>query len=439
MTTDTPLIVQGGRPLSGSLAVQPSKNAALPIIVASLLSTEPVTLHGVPRLRDIHTLLDILACLGTRAQWTGPHSLRLHTPELSTTTTPHDLVGQLRASISLLGALLSRAREAHVGVPGGCTFSERPVDQHVKALTAIGVDLRDDGDVFHASRPAALNGHYLFELLTVGGTQNAILACVLGEGGQVTLEHCSPDTDVVDMVNFLVSLGADIKGAGTPTITVTGVPRLRGGEYRIIPDRLEAGTFMMAAVATRGQLTLTDVNPAHLRAVSNKLIEMGASVTEVGDDTLHIDARDCELRGVNVTATEYPGFPTDLQPIMSALLATASGTSVLTDRVYSRTTHVDELRRMGASIELNDHVQIIRGATLHGTHVVAADIRSGAALVIAALAAEGETVIDGVRHLSRGYERLAERLASVGASVRHVAPDVVAVPPAGVVLPVAME
>ncbi|WP_045233661.1 UDP-N-acetylglucosamine 1-carboxyvinyltransferase [Deinococcus pimensis] len=438
MTPDTPLIIHGGQPLRGTLAVQPSKNAALPIIVASLLTSEPVTLHGIPRLRDIHTLLDILSHLGTRADWVGAHSLRLHTPELTTTVTPHALVGQLRASITLLGALLSRAHEAHVGVPGGCTFSERPVDQHVKALTAIGVNLRDDGDVFHATRPRVMHGSYLFELLTVGGTQNAVLAAVLGEG-EVTLEHCSPDTDVVDMVNFLNSLGADIRGAGTPTITIRGVPRLHGGEYRVIPDRLEAGTFMIAAVATRGQLTLTNVNPAHLRAVSNKLTEMGVAVTELGEDSLHVDATQRDLGPVNVTATEYPGFPTDLQPIMSALLATVPGTSVMTDRIYARTTHVPELLRMGASIELADHVQVIRGTSLRGTSVRGADIRSGAALVVAALAADGETVVDGVRHLSRGYEDLAARLASIGADIRHAEPEAVAVPPTGVVLPVAMD
>ncbi|PYE49013.1 UDP-N-acetylglucosamine 1-carboxyvinyltransferase [Deinococcus yavapaiensis] len=416
MSQHTSVTIYGGTPLQGEWSVQPSKNAALPIIVASLLTPEPVTLHGVPQLSDVYTLLRIMSGLGTRFAWTGPHSLTMHTPTLTSIETPHELVAKLRASITLLGALLSRSREAKVGLPGGCTFSLRPVDQHLKSLRAIGADVREEGGVFLASRPKTLTGSYLFEMPTVGGTQNAILAAVLGEG-EVTLENASADTDVVDMVNFLNSLGADITGAGTPTIIVRGVSALRGGEYRVIPDRLDAGTWMIAATATRGHVTLSGVRAKHLRAVSAKLREIGADVIEHDETTLTVDARQRLLRPVSVTATEYPGFPTDLQPIMGALLATVPGTSVLTDRIYARTTHVAELIRMGANIEVPGQTMIVQGGKLHGAHVTAADIRSGAALVVAGLAAEGETIIEGVAYLQRGYEDLLPKMRRLGARV----------------------
>ncbi|MFC4452957.1 UDP-N-acetylglucosamine 1-carboxyvinyltransferase [Deinococcus sonorensis] len=417
----TPLHITGGRPLHGEIAVQPSKNAALPIIVASLLSPEPVTLHGIPRLSDIFTILEIVGHLGTRHAWVGPNSVTLHTPELVSTETPYALVSKMRASFIVMGALLSRAGEATVSMPGGCAFGVRPVDQHVKAFRSYGVELSEEGGNFEARRRGPLRGTYVFEMLTVGATQNAILAAVLGEG-QVTLENASIDTDVVDMVNFLNSLGADIQGAGTNTIQVTGVPRLRGGEYRVIPDRIEAGTFMIAAAATRSRLTLTGVRPDHLRALSAKLLEMGVAVLE-GRDSLIVDASAGRLQPTNITTVEYPGFPTDIQPQMSALLATVPGTSVVMDKVYAdRLTHVVELNRMGAHIVVSEHTQVIQGGALHGAPVKAADIRAGAALVVAALAAEGETVIEGMQYVNRGYERLAERLRSIGAQAYQPEP-----------------
>lgn len=417
----TPLHVTGGAPLSGELAVQPSKNAALPIIMASLLSREPITLHGIPRLSDVFTILEIVAHLGTRHAWVGPNSLLLHTPELVSVEAPYALVSKMRASFIVMGALLARAGEAKVCMPGGCAFGHRPVDQHVKAFRAFGARVADEGGSFHAQRGAALSGSYVFEMLTVGGTQNAILAAVLGSG-TVTLENASIDTDVVDMVNFLNSLGADIHGAGSNTIVVNGVPELRGGEYTVIPDRIEAGTFMIAAAATRSKLTLTNINPAHMRALSAKLIEMNVQILE-SQNALVVDATREPLRPTNVTALEFPGFPTDLQPQMGALLSTVPGTSVVVDKIYpERLTHVVELNRMGAQIVVAEHTQVIQGGALHGAPVKAADIRAGAALFVAALAAEGETVIDGMQYINRGYERLAERLRSIGAQVQQSEP-----------------
>ena len=417
----TPMHIVGGRQLQGEFAVQPSKNAALPIIVASLLTREPVRLHGIPRLSDIYIILDIVAHLGTRHAWEGPNTLVLHTPDILNTATPYSLVSKMRASFIVMGALLSRAGEATVSMPGGCAFGHRPVDQHVKAFRAFGVELDEEGGNFEARRVAPLTGSYVFEMLTVGATQNAILSAVLGSG-RVILENASIDTDVVDMVNFLNSLGADIQGAGTNTIVVQGVERLRGGEYTVIPDRIEAGTIMIAAAATRSKLTLTGVRPAHLRALSTKLTEMGVNILEQGS-TLMVDATRGKLTPTNITTVEYPGFPTDVQPQMSALLATVPGTSVVMDRVYAdRLTHVVELNRMGAQIVVSEHTQVIQGGMLHGAPVKAADIRAGAALVVAALSAEGETVIDGMQYINRGYERLAERLRAIGANVQQSEP-----------------
>ncbi|MBB5232685.1 UDP-N-acetylglucosamine 1-carboxyvinyltransferase [Deinococcus budaensis] len=411
----TPLHLQGGRDLSGEIAVQPSKNAALPIIVASLLSSEPVTLHGVPRLSDVYTILDLAQHIGTRHAWVGPNSLTLHTPEILNTDAPYALVSKMRASFIILGAILARAGQATVSMPGGCAWGPRPVDQHVKALRALGAEISEDGGNFGAVRHGHLSGTFVFEMLTVGGTHNAVLASVLG-GGVVTLENASIDTDVVDLVNFLNTLGARIEGAGTNTLTIHGVAALRGGEYTVIPDRIEAGTFMIAAAATRSRLTLTNVRPDHLRAITAKLTEMGVDILEAGD-RLIVDARDRELKPVNVTTQSFPGFPTDVQPQMSALLATVPGTSVIQDPVYpDRLTHVAELQRMGANITVSGYTQVIQGGKLHAAPVKAADLRAGAALFIAAMTTEGETVIDGVQYLNRGYERLAERLRSIGAN-----------------------
>ncbi|GHF99734.1 UDP-N-acetylglucosamine 1-carboxyvinyltransferase [Deinococcus piscis] len=415
----SPLRIQGGHPLGGELAVQPSKNAALPILVASLLSSEPVTLHGIPRLSDVYTILELASHVGARHAWTGPNSLTIHTPELLHTDAPYALVSKMRASFIMMGALLGRAGEATVSMPGGCAFGFRPVDQHVKAFRAIGIDVTEEGGNFQASRGANFGGRFVFEMLTVGGTHNAILASVLGEGSHVTLENASIDTDVVDLIGFLNSLGADIRGAGTNTLDIYGVKALRGGEYRVIPDRIEAGTFMLAAAATRSRLTLTDLRPDHVRSLSSKLEEMGVQITESAD-SLVVDATRGILRPVDVTTQSYPGFPTDLQPQMSALLATVDGTSIVQDPVYKdRLTHVAELQRMGADIKVSGYTQIIRGAHLRGAPVKAADLRAGASLFIAGLTADGETVIDGVEYLNRGYENLAARLRSIGADVHQ--------------------
>ncbi|GGN06047.1 UDP-N-acetylglucosamine 1-carboxyvinyltransferase [Thermus composti] len=408
------LRIEGGVPLSGELRVYPAKNAALPILAASLLTAEPVTLLEVPRLRDVEVMLELLAHLGTRYQWEG-RTLHLHTPEIVNTHAPYELVGQMRASFIVWGALLARVGEGRISLPGGCAFGVRPVDQHVKALRALGAEVvEEEGGTFYARRTKPLSGRVVFDLPTVGGTEQALLAVALG--GEATLVQAAVEPEVEDLGRFLSLLGVEIRGLGSPILHVRGVRRLGGGAYRIIPDRIEAGTYLLAAAATRGSITLREVRPDHLDALLDKLHQAGHRL-EVGPDWIRLTAtRDPEP--FHVEAREYPGFPTDLQPIATAYLATVPGQSAVTDRVYpDRFTHVGELARMGAELYLKDRTLLIHGRPLHGAQVKALDIRAGGALVVAALGAEGITEIEGVYFLERGYEDLEERLASLGARV----------------------
>ncbi len=415
--SSAPLLIRGGNPISGTLPVNPSKNAALPILAASILFTEPVTLHGIPRLSDVEVILAIVSSLGVKFAWQGEHTLTLHAPEITSVEAPYSLVSKMRASFNVLGPLLARVGEARVPQPGGCTFGVRPIDQHLKALKAMGVTVVDNNGDIIAVRDRPLSGRFVFDMLTVGGTQNAVCAAVLGTG-IVRLENASIDTDVIDLCNFLNHLGAKILGIGTHTLEIEGVAALHGGEYRVIPDRLEAGTYLLAAAATRGELTLTHANTEHLRALTAKLTESGVKILELDQTTIHLDARDMILKPVSVTVSSFPGFPTDLQPMMAAYLATVSGHSRITDPVYTtRFGYSGELNRLGAKTEVLDHSILIEGSSLTGAPVKAADIRAGAALVIAAAAAQGESRIEGVQYLNRGYERLIERFSSLGVNI----------------------
>ena len=415
--SSAPLLIRGGNPISGVLPVSPSKNAALPILAASILCSEPVTLHGVPRLSDVEVILAIVSSLGVKFAWQGEHTLTIHAPEITSVEAPYSLVSKMRASFNVLGPLLARVGEARVPQPGGCTFGVRPIDQHIKALRAMGVTIVENNGDFIAIRDRPLSGRFVFDMLTVGGTQNAVCAAVLGTG-LVRLENCSIDTDVIDLCNFLNHLGAKISGVGTHTLEVEGVVALHGGEYRIIPDRLEAGTYLLAAAATRGEITLTNANTEHMRSLTAKLTECGVHILELDSSTIYLDARNMDLKPVNVQVSSFPGFPTDLQPMMAAFLATVPGHSRITDPVYTtRFGYSGELNRLGAKTEVLDHSILIEGSRLTGAPVKAADIRAGAALVIAAAAAHGESHIDGVQYLNRGYENLVERFSSLGVSI----------------------
>lgn len=410
------LIIRGGKPLAGELPIYRAKNSALYLIFASLLTDEPVILEDVPRLSDVMISEEILRHVGVDTQWNG-HELRLHARSIRTCNAPYSLVSKMRASFVIMGALLGRCGEARVPMPGGCAFGPRPVDRHLAALRDLGAIIDEDEGEFHARRHRELTGRIVFEAPTVGGTQNVILATAVGTGTAV-IENAALEPEIADLADMLNAMGASISGAGTRTITVRSVPRLHGVRYRPIPDRIEAGTFMLAAAATRGRVTLTDVRPDHLNSVIDALIETGVNVEQTAD-SVSVNASG-PLRPTDIEAAEYPGVPTDLQAPFSAYLATISGVSTLRDTIYpDRFTHVEELARTGADLRLYERTLEVRGRELRAAAMHAADIRAGGALIVAALAAAGTSEIGGLRFIDRGYERLSERLASLGAAVQR--------------------
>ena len=412
------LVIKGGAPLHGEVRVNTAKNSALYLILASLLTSEPVRLRDIPRLSDVLVALEILEHVGVEVAWEG-RDLRLHAAQIRSCGAPYSLVSKMRASFVAMGALLARCGRARISMPGGCAFGPRPVDRHIAAFQALGVQIDEEGGDFHAFRSSPLAGRVVFEAPTVGGTQNVILATALG-GGRVTIENAALEPEIADLANMLNEMGARISGAGSSTIEIEGVSELTGVDYRPVPDRIEAGTLMLATAATRGIVTLQGVVPAHLGAVSEKLRETGVRVVEVGEDSLLVDASG-ELEPADVTAAEYPEIPTDLQAPFSAYLATLPGASVVRDKVYpDRFTHVEELRRTGADVELFERTLIIRGGRLAGAKLHAADIRAGGALVIAALSATGTSVISGLQYIDRGYEALTERLVGLGAQATRL-------------------
>ncbi|HZJ10982.1 MAG TPA: UDP-N-acetylglucosamine 1-carboxyvinyltransferase [Trueperaceae bacterium] len=410
------LIIRGGTPLAGELPVYRAKNSALYLIFASLLTDEPVILEDVPRLSDVMVSEEILRHIGVDTTWTG-HELRLHARSIRTCNAPYSLVSKMRASFVIMGALLGRCGEARVPMPGGCAFGPRPVDRHLAALRDLGAIIDEDEGEFHARKHRELSGTVAFEAPTVGGTQNVILATAVGKG-TVIIENAALEPEIADLADMLNAMGADISGAGTRTITVRSVARLGGVRYRPIPDRIEAGTFMLAAAATRGRVTLTDVRPEHLTAVMATLVATGVKIKQTAD-SISVDATG-PLRPTDIEAAEYPGVPTDLQAPFSAYLATIPGVSTLRDKIYpDRFTHVEELARTGADLRLNDSTLEVRGGDLRAAAMHAADIRAGGALIVAALAATGTSEVGGLGFVDRGYERLSERLASLGAAVRR--------------------
>ena len=417
------LTIRGGVPLRGELRIFPAKNSALKLMAASLLTQEPVTLTEVPRLRDIDVLLELLGHLGTRHAWEG-RSLHLHTPEILRTDAPFELVSKMRASFNVLGALAARAGEGTVPLPGGCNFAERPVDQHIKALRAIGfeitTEITDQGVAYTARTSKPARGRVVYDLPTLGGTEQALMAVALG--GEAVLVNTPQEPEIVDLCNFLSVLGAEIKGCGSSILHIKGKSKLGGGRYSVIPDRIEAGTFLLAAAATKGSITLSNVNPFHMDSTIDKLLQSGHKI-QAGKDWVRLEATP-HPQPFNVEAREYPGFVTDLQPPVSAYLATVHGTSLVTDRIYpDRFTHASELARMGADVTLKDRTLMIQGKPLTGASVEARDIRAGGGLIIAALAAEGESHISGMRLIERGYDDLENRLHSLGAQVDVQRPE----------------
>lgn len=415
------LLIKGGRALHGSVRIGGAKNAALPVLISSLLTDQDLLISNVPHLRDITTTLELLGRLGANIEVNEKSVVRIRASNLHSRCAPYDLVKTMRASILVLGPLLARYGEAEVSLPGGCAIGSRPVDLHVKALQQMGAKVSVELGYIKASAPQGfLNGaNIVFDTVTVTGTENLMMAATLAKGS-TRLENAAREPEIVDLADCLIKMGAKISGAGTDTIEIEGVSVLGGGVHRVIPDRIEAGTFMVAAVATRGNLTIQDINPRHLDAVTSKLCEAGAQI-EILEDSITL-AMSARPRAVTVSTAPYPGFPTDMQAQFMLLNCVAEGSASVTEHIFeNRFMHVHELQRMGAEIELHGNTSVIKGVRkLGGAQVMATDLRASACLVLAGLVARGETIIDRIYHIDRGYDCIEEKLLQCGADIRRI-------------------
>lgn len=415
------ILIRGGKPLHGDISISGMKNAALPILFASILVRGECVLENIPDVSDISASLEILRQMGAKIETTGNGQVRIDTAELCPGSSPYELVRKLRGSTYLLGAELGRFGKASVGWPGGCDFgAPRPLDQHMKGFEALGATVSTDNGYINLCTEGTLHGSSVyFDIASVGATVNIILAAVLAEGTTV-IDNAAREPHIVDLANFLNSCGANITGAGTTVIKVHGVKELHGCTYAIIPDMIEAGTYMIAAAATCGSIRVTNVIPKHLESISAKLEEMGVDIVE--EDDYVIVSRSKPLRRVTVKTQPYPGFPTDMQPQMAVVLALSEGTSIITESIFeNRFRYVDELNKMGAQIRTEGNTAIISGVERYtGADVDAPDLRAGAALVIAGLAAKGYTSVDQIGYILRGYERFDEKLRELGGCIEII-------------------
>ncbi len=412
------LRIEGGRPLAGEVRVSGAKNAALPILCAGLLTSEPLTLTNVPVLNDVRTMRTLLAQMGVKVDAGTAGTIALDAARIDWPLAPYELVKTMRASILALGPLVARCGEARVSLPGGCAIGLRPVDQHVKGLSAMGAEI-DLEHGYVSARTARLKGvKFVFDVVTVTGTENLMMAATLADG-TTTLENAAREPEVVDLARCLTAMGARIAGAGTDRITIEGVDRLHGAAHAIMPDRIETGTFLAAVAATGGEAAISGTQADTLQAVLDKLREAGAELS-VSGDTIRV-SRKAPLAAFNLRTAPYPGFPTDMQAQMMALATRASGTTFVTETIFeNRMMHVQELVRLGADIEVEGNTAIVRGVPkLTGANVMATDLRASACLVIAGLVAEGQTTIDRIYHLDRGYERIEEKLSALGARIQR--------------------
>ncbi|GAB6159098.1 UDP-N-acetylglucosamine 1-carboxyvinyltransferase [Desulfotomaculum varum] len=413
------LIIAGGYPLHGKVRISGAKNASLAILCGALLAEDEVVLENVPDISDVRILLEILGTMGVKVRWLEEDTVSLRSPQQITEEAPYELVKQLRASNLLLGPMLARYGRASVSLPGGCNIGVRPMDLHFKGLVSLGAQLNlERGCIQGISRRLAGNRVYL-DFPSVGATENIMMAACLAEG-QTVIENAAKEPEIVDLANFLNALGARVRGAGTDLIKIEGMPSLKGGRYSVIPDRIEAGTFMVAAAATRGDVLLENVIPRHLEPLSAKLREANVEVWE-GEDTIHIRAMDLQPKSIDIKTMPYPGFPTDMQSQMMSFLSTVPGTSIIIENIFENRFRVaDELKRMGANIKVEGRMAVIEGVpSLQGTKVKASDLRAGAALVISGLMAQGETEISNVNYIDRGYANLEQKLTSLGARIRR--------------------
>jgi len=417
--------IHGGKPLHGTVTISGAKNSALPAMAAALLTAEPVTLHNIPMVRDIVTMARLLAFMSARVTTTDfpAADYTIEAATLNGAVAPYELVKTMRASILTLGPAVARAGIAHVSLPGGCSIGARPVDLHVAALAKMGAEISTEHGYIRAKAPGSgrLKGaHIVFEKITVTGTENILMAATLAEG-ETILENCAREPEVTDLIHLLRKMGAEIRGDDTSTLRIRGVEKLHSADHSVIPDRIESGTFLVAGAITGGDLTITNCTPAHLGAVIGKLEKAGAVVETPDTTTLRVRGAKT-LAAADVTTEEYPGFATDMQAQYMALATQAEGTSVITETIFeNRFLHASEMMRMGANISLDGRRAVVRGpAKLTGTTVQASDLRASAGLVLAGLVASGETIIDRVYHIDRGYERIVEKLQAVGADIERL-------------------
>lgn len=409
-------VMKGGNPLRGEVVISGAKNAALGIVAGALLTDEEVIIENLPDVRDINVMLEALRAIGAKVRRIESHVVSIQADQLSMKSVDDDAIRRIRASYYFIGALLGKYHQAKVALPGGCAIGERPIDQHIKGFTALGAEVEISEGYFVAKAEELVGQHIYLDVVSVGATINLMLAAVLADG-QTIIENVAKEPHIVDVANFLNSMGANIRGAGTDTIRIRGVERLHGTTYGVIPDQIEAGTFMCAAAVTRGNILIKNLIPKHMESIAAKLRDMGNTVYE-GDEEIQVIGGE-KQRGTKIKTLPYPGFPTDMQPQIAVTLALAEGKSTVTESIFeNRFLYVEELKKMGADITVEDRVATIlgqeklRGATLH-----ALDLRAGAALVLAGLAAEGVTVLEDIGYIRRGYEFFEKKLMNLGAKI----------------------
>jgi len=415
-------VIRGGNPLLGTIRVSGAKNAALPAMAAALLTEEPVVLENIPHVRDIETTRKLLAAMGAEVELgygRAQHRTTISCRTLASPEASYELVKTMRASTLVLGPLVARCGRARVSLPGGCAIGARPIDLHIKGLESLGANITQDHGYVEASAKRLKGAQILFDKITVTGTEDLLMAAALAEG-ETVMQNCAREPEVADLAALLNKMGAHIEGAGTSTIRVKGVEKLHGAKHRIIPDRIEAATFIIAGALTGGDLNVSGCDPRHLEAVLQKLSEVGVKTAQTKESVRVMG--DNPIKAADMTTEEYPGFPTDVQAQYMALTTQAEGTSVITENIFeNRFMHAQELVRMGANIKIEGRRAIVRGkAPLSGAAVLASDLRASASLVLAALVADGETIIDRVYHIDRGYENIEEKLRNVGAQIRRI-------------------
>ena len=413
------LVLHGGNPLEGEVRISGAKNAALPILTASLLSAEPLKLGNVPHLRDISTMLALLGHMGVRVTLDDKNQVTLSGESIPHKEAPYEMVKTMRAAILVLGPTLARFGDARVSLPGGCAIGSRPVDLHIKGLQAMGAEINIEHGYIHARCKRLKGARIVMDMVTVTGTENLMMAAALADGTTI-LENAAREPEVVDLANCLIAMGAKIEGAGSDVVTVHGVEKLHGADYSVMADRIETGTFLVAAAMTGGRVRATHTQPDTLDAVIAKLREAGARVS-VGDDWIEVES-DGKLKSVDVRTAPHPAFPTDMQAQFMAMNCIADGAASITETIFeNRFMHVQELGRLGANIEVSGHTALVRGVPrLDGATVMATDLRASACLVLAGLVAAGETTIERIYHLDRGYERIEEKLTQLGARIKRV-------------------